>query len=441
MRKSYVLAIVFAIFGIAGFADAVVNQEIEERNKIIQELQQQIQETEVELQGRQEERRTLENEIGTLDAQVRGVRLRVQSLDLEILSADEQIGEIFSILEELQNEMGKHRSAIGTYIRNINEADQESLTNILLKNNSLSDFFSQLDDIEMVQQNLRMQMTQIRIAKTQLEQRTESLEEKKEEAAVLRQIQAVEKLSLDSKKNEKNQILRVTKGEESKFQEIISVKQADINKLRSQIQFLIDQGLTVEDAVRYAKMAAIGAGIRPAFLLGLLEVETRLGKNMGSGNWKDDMYDCYVRLATIYFPHKKDHYMRRAETEKNAFLEIVNKLGLDPNSVKVSAEPNYGCGGAMGPAQFIPSTWLAYEDRVTAITGNNPPSPWSFEDAFTASAIKLAKGGATAQTRTSEIRAAKAYISGNANCSSSICNYYANLVLTKAAELEINLPN
>lgn len=433
------MAIFLAIFGIAGFADADVNDEIEERNKQIQELQQQIQATEVELGERQQERRTLENEIGTMNAEIRGVQLRIQSLDLEIMSADEQIGEIISILEELQIQMDIHRSAIGVYIRNIYEADQESLANILLKNDSLSEFFNKLDDIEMVQQNLKTQMAQIRIAKTQLEQKSDDLQGKKVEAGLLRQIQASEKWSLDSKKNEKNQILTVTKGEESRFQEVINDKQTNINRLRSQIQFLVDQGLTVEDAVRYAKMAAIGAGIRPAFLLGLLEVETRLGRNIGSGNWEDDMYLCYIRLATIYYPHREAHYRKRAETEKKAFFTIVDKLGLDPKSVKVSKEPAYGCGGAMGPAQFIPSTWLAYEERVTAITGNNPPSPWSFEDAFTASAIKLAAGGATAQTRASEVRASKAYISGSASCTSSICNYYANLVQQKAAELADSL--
>ncbi len=439
MRKVYVLALILAVFGIVGLAAADVNDEIAERNRQIQELQQQIQETGVELEGRQQERRTLENEVGTLNAHIRGVRLRIQSLDLEILSADEQITEISAILVDLQEEMDIHRAAIGVYIRNINEADQESLTNILLKNDNISDFFNKLDDIQIVQGNLRMQMTQIRIAKTELEVKSESLGDKKEEAGVLRNIQASEKWTLDVKKNEKNQLLKVTKGEEAKFQEIINSKQTNINRLRSQIQFLVDQGLTVEDAVRYAKMAAIGAGIRPAFLLGLLEVETRLGRNIGSGNWEDDMYLCYIRLATIYYPHREAYYRKRAETEKNAFFVIVNKLGLDPYEVKVSKEPNYGCGGAMGPAQFIPSTWLSYAERVTAITGNDPPSPWSFEDAFTASAIKLAAGGATAQTRTSEIRASKAYISGNANCTSNICNYYANLVQQKAAELENSL--
>ena len=150
------------------------------------------------------------------------------------------------------------------------------------------------------------------------------------------------------------------------------------------------------------------------------------------------MYQCYIRLAHQY-PSKRDTYLKRAETEKTAFFDIVTRLGLDPDSVKVSKEPSYGCGGAMGPAQFIASTWKGYEDRIREATGHAVPNPWNIQDAFMAAAIKLANDGATAKTRAAETRAAKSYLSGNANCNSSICNYYANLALDKAAIIEQNL--
>ena len=66
----------------------------------------------------------------------------------------------------------------------------------------------------------------------------------------------------------------------------------------------------------------------------------------------------------------------------------------------------------MGPAQFIPSTWLSYRERVSEVTGNVPPSPWNIEDAFAASAIKLAAGGATAQNEEAEWKAAMLYFAG-----------------------------
>ena len=39
--------------------------------------------------------------------------------------------------------------------------------------------------------------------------------------------------------------------------------------------------MSAEDAVKYGQLAAIGAGIRPAFLLAELEQESALGSNVG----------------------------------------------------------------------------------------------------------------------------------------------------------------
>ena len=114
-------------------------------------------------------------------------------------------------------------------------------------------------------------------------------------------------------------------------------------------------------------------------------------------------------------------------------------MGLDPDAQKVSREPSYGCGGAMGPAQFIPSTWLGYASQVMKLTGRSNANPWNTEDAFTAAAIKLAKAGATSQTRAGELAAAKAYISGNPNCSQAVCASYSNTILQKAATIQENL--
>ena len=93
----------------------------------------------------------------------------------------------------------------------------------------------------------------------------------------------------------------------------------------------------------------------------------------------------------------------------------------------------------MGPAQFIPSTWLGYASGVTQLTGHSPANPWNIEDAFTASAIKLANAGATSKDRAGESGAARAYIGGSRTCSSSICNYYSSAVLQKAAQIEQDL--
>jgi hypothetical protein len=42
---------------------------------------------------------------------------------------------------------------------------------------------------------------------------------------------------------------------------------------------------------------------------------------------------------------------------------------MNPDTAKVSAAPSYGWGGAMGPGQFIPSTWACYAGYVNTTTG------------------------------------------------------------------------
>ena len=144
--------------------------------------------------------------------------------------------------------------------------------------------------------------------------------------------------------------------------------------------------------------------MRPAFLLGVLEMESRLGQNVGTGNWRYDMYNCYRERGWVTF----------AENQKNAFLGICRQLGIDPDSQPVSARPSAykGCGGAMGIAQFMPLTWMGYKDEISQKTDGDFPNPWDPKDAFTAAAIKLARDGANMQNEAGERRAYSIYLSG-----------------------------
>ena len=420
-------------------ANAGIQEEIEDRNKQIEEIQKQIEEYQNQADKVRGQSRTLENEIGQLNAKINQITLEIKGLELSANKTKLEIGETETKIGESEEALKKHKNALAQYLKIAYQNDQITLTEILFNNENLSDFFNYINDLENTQDNLKVTIQNVKQLKDDLEKHQVSLEEKKTDLEHLIGIQAVQKRSLDVNKKEKDTILKETRGEESKFQELIKKSQKDIEKIREQLTLLKQHGITAEDAVKYAQLAAIRAGIRPAFLLAILEIESRLGQNVGTGNWKDDMYECYIRLGTKYYPNRKAYYLQRAETEKNAFFAIMGKLGINPDSVKVSREPNYGCGGAMGPAQFIPSTWLAYEEEVARLTGHNPPNPWSIEDAFMASAIKLAKGGANKQTRAAESGAARAYIGGSTRCSSSICNYYSSAVLRKADEIERNL--
>jgi membrane-bound lytic murein transglycosylase B len=85
----------------------------------------------------------------------------------------------------------------------------------------------------------------------------------------------------------------------------------------------------------------------------------------------------------------------------------------------------------MGPAQFIPSTWMNYRDRVRQITGS--ADPWKIKDAFVAAALYLADYGAARRTPDAEWAAAMMYFSGTTNPAYS---FYGNSVMAIASRYE-----
>lgn len=426
------VAVALVTFCVPSLAHASIADDIAARQQRIEELQRQIEQFQAQADTAGQQSKTLQSEIARLNAEIGKMNAQIQQLSASIDQTDFQVQETSSAIDEARRALDLHRQALAHYLQRTDQNDRQSLAQILLQNTKLSNFFDYVHNIQRTQDSLRLTIASITDVQQQLDQRREDLQSKQQDLQRLKELQEIQKRELAGTKTTKDKILKDTKGQESKYQQLVKQSQQDLQRLSQEINYLLEGGITVEDAVKYAKLAAIGAGIRPAFLLALLEVESRLGKNVGTGNWKDDMYLCYQRLAQ-YYPSKRQYYLNRAETEKNAYFAITSKLGLNPDSLKVSREPSYGCGGAMGPAQFIPSTWLGYEADVIRITGHNPPNPWNFEDAFTASAVKLSRSGATSQDKAGEVRAAKAYISGNPSCTSATCNSYSNTIQQKAA--------
>lgn len=411
----------------------ILTRQIEALEKEAADLDGQIAQT-------REEAQTLQNQIKIFDNEIKRRELEIKRLTLAIRQAEVDIQAKALGIEDLSERIGKNRRILAGNIAHLYDYDQESLIAILAKNDNLSDFFLALDGVRTLQSQIGELVGALRGNKAELEEEKSELEDFRSGQLSLRALSEIERRAVAEKRLEKDRLLKLTRGKETEFQKLLTRKKQDLAALKTQLFYLERTGISAADALKFAELAANRAGIRTAFLLALLEVETgkqfeggvvSAGTYLGTGNWKTDMYDCYVRLG------------RRgaAEAQKNAFFAITSKLNLDPDKMPVSRKPSYGCGGAMGPAQFIPTTWLLFEEKAAALTGHNPPNPWNIEDAFTASAVFLSEAGAKSQTRQGELAAARTYISGRPSCPSSgsaryACLAYANRVVSLAEDID-----
>ncbi len=344
--------------------------------------------------------------------------LQIQQTDLAIEQTELTIDDMEEDIQEIGKRIEREHEVLGEYIRLVDQYDSETLLEIVLKKDKLSDFFDEISALETVQGRIHDVLDGIRQYRDDLEVKKADLELERDEQYKLKTLQTLQRKSVENHQGDKEYILAQTKGEEKKFQELVAQNQKDISFIKQQIYMLEGVGLsmTLEEALSHAVFATSRTGVRPAFLLAILKKESSWGTNVGTGNWRADMNP----------------------NQHEAFIQVCSELGLDPDLTPVSKKPSYGWGGAMGPAQFLPATWLGYKDQVAAMTGHNPPDPWNIDDAFTASAIKLAAAGANQRTYAAEHKAAMIYFAGS-RWNSPYYQWYGDSVMELAGVIQEQL--
>ena len=401
------------IFIIWSFSAAIVSAQSDEETKNnlraqLQDVQQKIAEYQDNINEIKKNQKTLEREVSILDKQTEKQKLQIQEINLSLREVEGEITVKSKEMIGLEKELEEKKILLNASLRKTQEYDQVGWINIFLSSGSISDFFGQVRYFQNLQNDINSFILNIDSLRQNLRDQKENLEDKRSDIIQLKNLNSLQKLSLDQKKEEKRSLLNQTKGEEKLFQANISKSKKDIALIKQQLFTLESVGVSMsfEEAAEKAKFAGAKAGIRPAFLLAIFQVESRLGTYVGGGSWKQDM----------------------KPAERPLFQQITSKLGLDPDAMPVSKKPWYGWGGAMGAAQFIPSTWLAFEAQISSLTGHNPPSPWNIEDAFIGSALKLSSNGAGSKLWKDEHKAAAKYLAGS-NYKKNVAQSYANSVM------------
>ncbi|MBI2175374.1 MAG: lytic murein transglycosylase [Parcubacteria group bacterium] len=376
--------------------DLVLQRKLQLEQEL-QALEGQISGFELIIADKQREATTLERDIAIFDARIQKAKLAIRQRELTIKQLESGIQTRSEKIGGLLAKISREKDSLGELLRRVNEIDSTSLVEALLTYDELSDFFIDLDAFDSIQRAVQDSFEEIRTVKKNTEAEQEELRQRRGEELELRAIQELERQRMEEDERSKQRLLEATKGQEREYQKILTARKKDAAAIRGELFLLVGSpDIPFEKALELANLASEKTGVRPAFILGVIAEESNLGANIGTGNWKEDL------------SHS------RCAKQREAFVEITDRLGLNPDVMPVSRKAWYGyCGGAMGPAQFIPTTWMLYEDLVAKATGHNPPSPWDPLDAFTASALLLRDNGAAAGTYTAERRAALRYLAGS----------------------------
>ncbi|HOZ36655.1 MAG TPA: hypothetical protein PLR18_02390 [bacterium] len=390
------------------------------------DIESQIADYQNQLKTIKGEKNTLQNKIKQLQTQQSAINLQVKATNLKIDQIEKDLDETEGQINEKTERTERLENQIAEILRAINRSDHYSFIYLLAASENLSQAFDEIEQYVQLSSGLKELLTETKEIKKQLAVEAEILSEKQAEAEDLLSIKVLQKQQLTSLVGEQNTLLKETKGKETNYQNILSDAQKKAAEIRNRLYQLlgVSQNITFGQAVEIATWASGQTGVRAAFLLAVLTQESNLGKNVGTCNRLGDP------------PEKSWRVVMKPTRDQEPFKAITSELGLDIDTTPVSCPMKdskgnqIGWGGAMGPAQFIPSTWMGYKSKVEAITGKTA-NPWDIRDAFIASAIKLKADGAG--TKSGEWTAAMKYFSGGTNTK---YRFYGDNVVAKADEYQ-----
>ncbi|MFY9457997.1 MAG: lytic murein transglycosylase [Candidatus Spechtbacterales bacterium] len=410
----------------------------EELRAQMYKIQQEITTHKEEIKKKQSEEKTLAGEISILEKQVKKTQLELAQTGLALRSTEISIDANNFKIADFSGRIEREKIVISEIMRAIYEEDSRGIVELIMSSGDLSAFFEHQKFLENIQASLYNALQNIKQSKRNIEQQQEELEEEKESQYELKALQEAQRLDVTQKKSRSNTLLKLTREQKREFERIVGEKERDIEQIRNKIFLLEGVGIAIplHEAYKIAKLASSKTSVRPAFLLAVLKQESSWGKNVGQCFLVD------IKTGAGKGKNTGAIYSRtmKASRDVEPFLGIVKELGRDPYNTLVSCPHlDYGYGGAMGPAQFLPSTWIAYKDRLADLLGHTP-DPWDINDAFTASALKLANGGAAAQTPEVEWKAAMIYYAGS-RWNNSVYSFYGDSVMEIAEVIqeEINV--
>jgi len=398
------------------------------------QLEKEIAEKQKDLDGQKGQSASIGRDISILTTKIGQAKLDIKAKDLTIKKLGGEIDKKNLTITELTEKIETEKETLAQLIRKNREIDDMPVIALLLSSDSISDMYGDVETFSSIKKAIKNSVDEIKNVRGVEEAEKKSLEEKKKKETDVKVELETSKRQVEKNEVEKKQLLSVSKNKEKEYQKILSERQAKAAQIRAALFSLRDaKAIPFGDALKYAEIAQKSTGVRPAFVLAILTQESALGANVGSCYITDPLTGAGVGVNT----GKVFQKVMSPTRDVGPFIEITKSLGRDPYKTRVSCPLSIGWGGAMGPSQFIPSTWNGVKNSVANIIGVGYVDPWNPEHAVIASSYFLSQLGANKGGYSAEFEAAARYYAGGSW--KTLGKGYATSVLKHATNIQENM--
>lgn len=238
------LAVVFCwSFANTTFSSAIdeINKNIENTKNLMKQNYEEIEKLNKEIENTTKEATTLKSQIKNLEAVGKKLSADIKLTQNQIQSAKLNIEKLNLQIGEKNDGIADKKISLGEFIRSINEAESANALEILLTEDDFSDFFSNIDRMNVFQKEIKSSLNVLKIAKTDLEEKKKDREVYKKNTEKLNGQYADQKELVDMNKSETNKVLSETNNKESLYKKQLADKIAKQKAFENEIKEFEDQ--------------------------------------------------------------------------------------------------------------------------------------------------------------------------------------------------------
>ena len=230
-----------------------LNAQIDGKKDALSKLRDQQRYYQQLIAEKQKEKASLKNQLSIFDNKmaeieldIEGTRLEIEQTELELRSLELEIAKKDQQINQAQDRLSK-------LIKTIDQQGSKNTLEIILMNDSFSDFLNDLEYLNNISSAVRDELEDLKDLKASLEEQQQTLNHKREQLAELQQVLADKKYALDQEKENKNFILEQTQLSESEYQALLAdaqKEQEQANAEISQLERTVRQKLAQLEASR-----------------------------------------------------------------------------------------------------------------------------------------------------------------------------------------------
>ena len=220
-------------------------RQIEEKAREIKRLEEEAQAYRVTLDDLERATDTLESQVQTIDRALKRIEANIRVTNAKIAKANLEIRELVRGIGEKEATIDIDRAQLGYLVTLLAESDRETPLEILMKQETLSKFFTSVDSLRGVQRGIQNTIAELRSARQELKNRKAETESKRLELRALADELADQKALQVEERKARNQLLADTKNQERRYQELLSEVERKREALQQEINAL-EAGLSAD---------------------------------------------------------------------------------------------------------------------------------------------------------------------------------------------------